>query len=295
MTTDRVPCPRRCGETFTRQPLKAEVLHECSRQKNGEPYKDATYRAEIEVYVGGPDVGLETSDPKVGSNTQPRREPVVSNPGKRQRKMSTEEEEVAPKPGRGYTVVELRTAHQAEMVKDIVKGTKAGAVSIEDKWVVVKNVDAQLVVDKAIAAADKITEFEGRVVSFFLAVVLLGNDKVTDSRNTLQARLIDVGRNTKGFKVGMKSDNKLEVSVGSKKYKTQKEALMALAPDRVKAPAREAVTSEEKTTPSGVETSSTSTPDAPVEPKKTSRRAAAPKASDEVEPRFKKDAAKRAS
>lgn len=160
--------------------------------------------------------------------------------------MSNTEEKTAPKPGRGFTVVELRTPHQAEIVKAHVKGTKAGAVSIEDKWVVVKNVDAQLVVDKAIAAGDTMTEFEGRVISFFLAVVILGNEKVTDSRNTLQARLLDVGRTTKGFRVGMKSDNKLEVSVGTKTYATQKEALMALAPDRIKAPAREE-TVEDKT------------------------------------------------
>lgn len=273
MNYDKVWCPRKCGASFPGQPLTSAVLHECSRQRNGEKYADANKRVEIEVYVGGPDVGLETSDPKVGSNKPtPRREPAAPKPGKRQKKMNDEQEEAtAPKPGRGYTVIELRTAHQAEMVKDIVKGTKAGAVSIEDRWVVVRNVDAQLVVDKAIGA--DVSEFEGRVLSFFVAVILLGNDKVTDSRNTLQARLIDVGRTTKGFKVGMKSDNKLEVSVGSKIYKTQKEALMVLAPDRVKAPAR-------------VETDEVvPDPETKPEPKKTT--GASKK---NVEPNFKKKA-----
>lgn len=153
--------------------------------------------------------------------------------------MSNTEEKTAPKPGRGFTVVELRTPHQAEIVKAHVKGTKAGAVTVEDRWVVVKNTDAQLVVDKAIAGSDTMTEFEGRVISYFLAVIILGNEKVTDSRTTLQARLLDVGRTTKGFRVGMKSDNKLEVSVGSKTYGTVKEAMMAIAPDRVKAPTSE--------------------------------------------------------
>lgn len=201
--------------------------------------------------------------------------------------MSTEEEVSAPKPGRGFTVVELRTAHQAEMVKDIVKGTKAGAVSIEDRWVVVKNVDAQLVVDKAIAA--EISEFEGRVLSFFLAVILLGNEKVTDSRNTLQSRLIDVGRTTKGFKVGMKSDNKLEVSVGSKTYKTQKEALMALAPDRVKAPVREEPAQVETTEPKADVVPPAETPKDAAKPEAAAKKTTSAR---QAEPRFKKAQAK---
>lgn len=147
----------------------------------------------------------------------------------------TKAEPVAPKPGRGYTVVELRTPKQASIVKSAVKGFPADTLKIEDRWVVVKNTEAQAVVDKTIAAVEKASMFEGRVLTFFVAVVLLTNKSVTDSRTALHSRLIAVGRNTDGFVFVMKGDGTVGVTVGSKEYPTQKAAMEALAPDQLKA------------------------------------------------------------
>lgn len=66
MKPERVPCPRECGATFLRQPCKCSVFHECGNKLNGERYKDGSIH-EIEVVVGGPDVGTEIRPSKESS------------------------------------------------------------------------------------------------------------------------------------------------------------------------------------------------------------------------------------
>ncbi len=116
----------------------------------------------------------------------------------------------APKPGRGYTVVELRTPHQADIVK------ASGNVPLDeksaDRWIVVKNTDAQTVVDTVIAENGSVGIFDRRVLDFFVAMVMLANPTVTDSRSSLHQRLISVGRDTDGFTFHMKQDGTLTVS-----------------------------------------------------------------------------------
>lgn len=144
----------------------------------------------------------------------------------------------APKPGRGFTVVELRTPHQSDIVKASSKGLPAGSLKFEDRWVVVKNENAQAVVDKVNGNAGDVGIFDRRVLDYFTAVILLGNDKLTDTRSSLHARLIQVGRGKPGFRFEMKQDGTLLVHVGNKALGTQKEAMTALDPSQLKAPAR---------------------------------------------------------
>lgn len=142
----------------------------------------------------------------------------------------------APKPGRGYTVVELRSTHQAEIVKLAAKGSPAGSIKVSDRYVTVKNTDAQAVVDKVIAAGrGDVGIFDRRVLDYFVAVLMLRHESLVDSRNSLHARMIAVGRQTKGFRFGMKLDGTLEVFVGSRLLGTQKTAMAELAPDQLTA------------------------------------------------------------
>jgi hypothetical protein len=177
-----------------------------------------------------------------GTDNPEGREPMSDN-----NQAAAKEEPVAPKPGRGFTVVELRTTKQAEIVKGAVKGLPAGSFKIEDRWVVVKNTEAQAAVDKAIAGFEKLSMFEGRVVTYFLAELLLANSSTTDSRTSLHSRLIQVGRSTKGFEFVLKGDGTIGVKVGSKEYATQKAAMEALAPDQLKAPKPDRSTAEGRT------------------------------------------------
>lgn len=57
-STQKVPCPRGCGEKFIVQPIAAVAIHECPNNRKGVPYKDHS-KLQIEVRVGGAEVGSE--------------------------------------------------------------------------------------------------------------------------------------------------------------------------------------------------------------------------------------------
>lgn len=164
-------------------------------------------------------------------------------------KTSEKPEAVAPQPGDGFTVVELRTSHQTDIAKATL-GNLADAATM-GRWVVVSNDNAQAVVDKLIGVGD-VGMFTGRVLDFVTAVVLVANPAVTDSRSSLAQRLIGVGRNTDGFSFTMKNDGTLAASVGDTTYPTLRLAMAALAPDQMKAPAKASGASRDHKTASGV-------------------------------------------